>query len=99
MKRDDQLLALCDVLGWGRPHLPATLCSWIAEDGTQMLSDPTTDMNAARQAWADAMASDIGFDDEYFLLILCGKNNGYAHKATPAQWVEAILRTLGKWES
>ena len=38
------------------------------------------------------------WNDEYFIMTLCGMTSGYAHKASAKQWCEALLRTVGEWE-
>lgn len=38
------------------------------------------------------------WNDEYFLMGLCGLTNGFPHRATADQWAGCFLRTLNLWE-
>ncbi len=84
---------LCDKLGWSKAHYPAMLCGWIDENGDRMLSNPLEDLNCARRA--EQLAFKIeSYDDEKFIITLCGMTNGYAHRATARQRIEALLSAL-----
>ncbi len=73
---------------------------WTNPGGVESGAPPDypSDLNAMREV-IDHMnrTQPDGWNDEHFLLTLCGWTKGLPHHATAAQWAEALLRTLGQW--